>query len=89
MILFKNYKIENGAYKTKDTTNNSKTYTYTDPKTIQQINFAGILNQGEDVNDNSTMFFIIEEAKKITLDLSQDVGKYCNFIFFCYDINIK
>ena len=66
-----------------------KHITYTDPKTIQQINFAGILNQGEDVNDNSTMFFIIEEAKKITLDLSQDVGKYCNFIFFCYDINIK
>ena len=32
-----------------------------DPKAIQQINFTGNLNR----NGNTTMFFIIEEAKKI------------------------
>ena len=36
-----------------------------DPKAIQQINFTGNLNRDEDVNANATMFFIIEEAKKI------------------------
>ena len=34
------------------------------PKAIPQINFTENLNRGEDVNDNATMFFIIEEAKK-------------------------
>ena len=34
-----------------------------DPKSIQQINFKRNLNRGEDVNDNTIMFFIIEEAK--------------------------
>ena len=33
-----------------------------DPKVIQQINVTGNLYRGEDVNDNTTMFFIIEEA---------------------------
>ena len=33
-----------------------------DPKVIQEINFTGNLNRGEDVNDKTTMFFIIEEA---------------------------
>ena len=42
-----------------------------DPKAIQQINFTRNLNQGEDVNDNKTMFFIIEEAKETILDFSQ------------------
>ena len=32
-----------------------------DPKVIQQINFT-FLYWGEDVNDNTTMFFIIEKA---------------------------
>ena len=35
-----------------------------DPKAIQQITFAGILDQGEEVNYNTIMFFIIEEGKK-------------------------
>ena len=35
-----------------------------DPKAIQQITSAGILDQGEEVNYNTIMFFIIEEGKK-------------------------
>ena len=34
-----------------------------DPKLINYINFTGNLNRDEDVNDNTTMFFFIEEAK--------------------------
>ena len=36
-----------------------------DPKTIQQINFIGNLEQ------QSAIFFIIEEAKETVLDFSQ------------------
>ena len=32
------------------------------PKVIQQTNFTGNLNRGEDVNNNTIMTFIIEEA---------------------------
>ena len=39
-----------------------------DPKAIQQTNFTGNLNSGRHVNENSTIFFIIEEAKKTILD---------------------
>ena len=39
-----------------------------DPKAIQQINFAENLNWSEFSIDNTTMFFNIEEAKKIILD---------------------
>ena len=42
-----------------------------DPKAIRQINFTENLNQDEDVNDNTIMFFIIEEVKEIILDFSQ------------------
>ena len=42
-----------------------------DPKAMQQINFTGSLNQGEDVNDNTTMLFIIEEVKETILDILQ------------------
>ena len=45
-----------------------------DPKAIQQINFTGNLNRGENVNDN-TMFFIIEQAKETTIDFSQGTVK--------------
>ena len=38
-----------------------------DLKTIQQINFTGNLEQ----NGNTTMPFIIEEAKETILDFSQ------------------
>ena len=43
-----------------------------DPKAIQQINFTANL----DLAGNTTIFFIIEEAKETILD------QYCNFILF-------
>ena len=50
-----------------------------DPKELQQINFKGNLirknNQDQNVNDNTTMFFIIEEAKQTVLDFSQGTMK--------------
>ena len=36
-----------------------------DPKAIQQINFTGNLSQGKNENDNTILFFIIEEVKKL------------------------
>ena len=45
-----------------------------DPKVIQQINFTANLE------NQSTMLFIIEEAKEIVLDFSQGTEKYSNFI---------
>ena len=39
-----------------------------DPKAIQQINFTINLNRIEDVNDNRTLFFIIEEPKETISD---------------------
>ena len=44
-----------------------------DPKAIQQINFTGIL--GWDPVANTTMFFIIEEAKETVLDILQGTVK--------------
>ena len=38
---------------------------YTDTKVMQQINFTGILHRGQNVNDNKTMVFIIEEATNL------------------------
>ena len=38
-----------------------------DPRAIQQINFTANLDRTE----NTTMFFIIEEAKETVLDFSQ------------------
>lgn len=37
-----------------------------DPKQIQQINFAG--NLAQEVNEDTTMYFIIEQAKKNVID---------------------
>ena len=45
-----------------------------DPKAIQQITFAGNLNQGRYVNEN-TVILIIEEAKETILDFSQGTVK--------------
>ena len=42
-----------------------------DLKAIQQNNFTRNLNRDESVNVNTTMFFIIEEAKGTFLDFSQ------------------
>ena len=43
----------------------------TDPKVIQQILFKRNLNRDEDANVNTSMFFIVEEAKETVLDFSQ------------------
>ena len=48
---------------------------HTDPKAIQQINFTENLNWGENINDNTIMFFIIVEAKGTILDFSQGIVK--------------
>ena len=42
-----------------------------DPKAIQQINFTANLDRA----GNTTMFFIIEEAKETVLDFSQGTVK--------------
>ena len=56
-----------------------------DPKAIQQINFTGNLNWGENVNDNTIMVFIFEEEKESILDFSQGTVKMlwmCSTILF-------
>ena len=42
-----------------------------DPRAIQQINFTANLDR----DGNTTMFFIIEEAKETVLDFSQGTVK--------------
>ena len=42
-----------------------------DPRAIQQINLTANLDRA----GNTTMFFIIEEAKETVLDFSQGTGK--------------
>ena len=42
-----------------------------DPRAIQQINFTANLNRAE----QTTMFFIIKEAKEAILDFSQGTVK--------------
>ena len=42
-----------------------------DPRAIQQIKFTAILDRDR----NTTMFFIIEEAKETVLDFSQGTVK--------------
>ena len=65
----------------------------TNPKEIQQINFTRILDQP----GNSTMFFIIKEAKETVLHFLRrtvkvlwmslyDVATACFTIYFCFDI---
>ena len=48
-----------------------------DPKAIQQINFTANLDRA----GNTTMFFIIEEAKETVLDFSQETLKVCKYNF--------
>ena len=48
-----------------------------DPKTIQQINFFANLDRA----GNTTMFFIIEEAKQTILDFLQGTVKVLSFYF--------
>ena len=49
-----------------------------DPKAIQQINFTGNLEK------QSTIFFIIEQAKETALDFSQGTVKAFHFFCFCF-----
>ena len=42
-----------------------------DPRAIQQVNFTANLDR----TGNTTMFFIIEEAKETVLDVSQETVK--------------
>ena len=46
-----------------------------DPRAIQQINFTANLDRA----GNTTMFFIIEEAKETVLDFSQGTVKVCKY----------
>ena len=51
-----------------------------DPKAIQQINFTG--NLAREVNANTTLFFIIEEAKEPILYFLQETLEVLQFILF-------
>ena len=44
-----------------------------DPKAMKQIDFTGNLERDE--NENTTMFFIIEESKETVLDFAQGTVK--------------
>ena len=48
-----------------------------DPRAVQQINFTVNLDRA----GNTTMFFIIEEAKETVLDFSQETVKV---FWMCY-----
>ena len=60
-----------------------------DPKAIPQISFTGNLNQGENVNDNTVIFFIIEDTKETILDSSQEAVRVSQFHFVYNNIKIK
>ena len=49
-----------------------------DPKAIQQVNFTANLDR----NDNTTMFFIIEEGKETDFEFSQGTVKVLSMQFF-------
>ena len=51
-----------------------------DPKAIQQINFTG------NRENQSTIFFIIEEAKEAVLDFSQGTVKSVLVFILCFNI---
>ena len=48
-----------------------------DPRAIQQINFTANLDRV----GNTTMLFIIKEAKETVLDFSQATVKFCKYNF--------
>ena len=48
-----------------------------DPKAIQKINYTGNLTR--EGNANTTMFFIIEEAKETILEFSEETVKVLRF----------
>ena len=46
-----------------------------DPKAMPQISFTANMNTCINVNENTTMFFIIEDAKESILDISKGTVK--------------
>ena len=44
-------------------------------KQYKKNNFTGNINQGEYLNDNKTMFLIIEKQKETILNFSQETVK--------------
>ena len=51
-----------------------------DPKAIKQIKFTANLDQGknndnQDINDDTVMFLITEDAEETILDFSQETGR--------------
>ena len=56
-----------------------------DPKATQQINFKGNLNrknnEAQNINDNTTIFFLTEEAKATTLHFSRGTVKVFRIYF--------
>ena len=46
-----------------------------DSEAIQKINFTRNLNKGQNVNENTARFFIIEESKDTILDFSHRTVK--------------
>ena len=54
----------------------------TDPKAVQKINFKGNLNWGKNVNANTIMLFIIEEAKVTILNFAQGTVKVFHNLTF-------
>ena len=60
-----------------------------DSKAIQQINFTvNVIRQnaqGQNINVNTIIFFIIKEAKETILDFSKGTVKVLQF-YFCFNI---
>ena len=81
-----NYNYFNNYYKVIAVDLSKQQALDADPKAIQKINFTGYLNRVEDENDNTIMFFIIEEVKETILDFSQGNFKV---VQFCFCVNIK
>ena len=57
----------------------------TNPKAMQQVSFTGNLSG----NNNTLIFFIIEEVIETILDFSQGTVKVLQFYFALNNINIK
>ena len=60
-----------------------------DSKAIQQVNFGGNLNWVKGINDNTTMFFNIEEVKETILDFCKELWEYyIHFVLIWYQYKI-
>ena len=66
-VCLLDYNYFNNYYKIVPLDLNKQKALDADSKSIQQINFTGDLEQ----NENTTMFFIVKQAKETILDFSQ------------------